>query len=52
MLLLSRSESHACLLPGMGGCYGLKCVPTRSYAEALTRHAVVFKMWLLGIRFK
>ena len=52
MPLLSRSESHACLLPGMGGCYGLKCVPTRSYAEALTRHAVVFKMWLLGIRFK
>ena len=52
ILLPSRSESHACLLPGTGGCYGLKCVPTRSYAKALIRHAVVFKMGLLGIRFK
>ena len=52
MLLPFRSESHACLLPWTGGCYGLKCVSTKSYAEALTRHGVVFKMGLLGVRFK
>ena len=52
MLLPSRSESHACLLPWTGGCYGLKCVPTKSYAEALTCHGIVFKMGLLRVRFK